>query len=78
MRIGTFVWIFIQKKRSNESNTSTNITSSAPEDETDLLILSKHASLLEQLKNIKGPKLLHVITTKGKGLKKAEEDQVKY
>ncbi len=33
---------------------------------------------LEKLKNIKGPKLLHVITTKGKGLKKAEEDQVKY
>lgn len=30
------------------------------------------------LKKIKGPKFLHVITTKGKGLKKAEEDQVKY
>ena len=33
---------------------------------------------LERLKKIKGPKFLHVITTKGKGLKKAEEDQVKY
>ncbi|MGI0107331.1 1-deoxy-D-xylulose-5-phosphate synthase [Salinimicrobium sp. WS361] len=33
---------------------------------------------LEALKKIKGPKFLHVITTKGKGLKKAEEDQVKY
>lgn len=32
----------------------------------------------EELKNVKGPKFLHVITTKGKGLKKAEEDQVKY
>ncbi len=32
----------------------------------------------EELKNIAGPKFLHVITTKGKGLKKAEEDQVKY
>ncbi|QED38615.1 1-deoxy-D-xylulose-5-phosphate synthase [Antarcticibacterium arcticum] len=32
----------------------------------------------EELKNIEGPKFLHVITTKGKGLKKAEEDQVKY
>jgi 1-deoxy-D-xylulose-5-phosphate synthase len=32
----------------------------------------------EVLKKIKGPKFLHVITTKGKGLKKAEEDQVKY
>ncbi len=30
------------------------------------------------LKKLKGPKFLHVITTKGKGLKKAEEDQVKY
>ncbi len=35
-------------------------------------------SILEQLKNIEGPKFLHVITKKGKGLKKAEEDQVKY
>ncbi len=33
---------------------------------------------LERLKTVKGPKLLHVITTKGKGLKQAEEDQVKY
>lgn len=33
---------------------------------------------LERLKQISGPKLLHIITTKGKGLKKAEEDQVVY
>ena len=33
---------------------------------------------LERLKNIDGPKLLHIITTKGKGLKKAEENQVVY
>ena len=33
---------------------------------------------LERLKNVDGPKFLHVITTKGKGLKKAEENQVKY
>ncbi|MCH9660937.1 MAG: 1-deoxy-D-xylulose-5-phosphate synthase [Bacteroidetes bacterium] len=33
---------------------------------------------MERLKKIEGPKLLHVITTKGKGLKQAEEDQVKY
>ncbi|HET8886036.1 MAG TPA: 1-deoxy-D-xylulose-5-phosphate synthase [Salinimicrobium sp.] len=31
-----------------------------------------------KLKKIKGPKFLHVITKKGKGLKNAEEDQVKY
>ena len=33
---------------------------------------------LEHLKEIEGPKFLHVITRKGKGLKKAEEDQVIY
>ncbi|KAB8151518.1 1-deoxy-D-xylulose-5-phosphate synthase [Kordia sp. TARA_039_SRF] len=33
---------------------------------------------LERLKSVSGPKFLHVITTKGKGLQKAEEDQVKY
>lgn len=33
---------------------------------------------LEELKQIKGPKFLHVVTKKGKGLKQAEEDQVKY
>jgi 1-deoxy-D-xylulose-5-phosphate synthase len=33
---------------------------------------------LERLKAINGPKLLHIITTKGKGLKKAEENQVVY
>ena len=35
-------------------------------------------SELERLKSIKGPKLLHIITTKGKGLRQAEEDQVRY
>ncbi len=35
-------------------------------------------SELKRLKTVKGPKFLHVITTKGKGLKQAEEDQVKY
>ncbi|MFQ3182437.1 MAG: 1-deoxy-D-xylulose-5-phosphate synthase [Polaribacter sp.] len=40
--------------------------------------LPKILSELERLKTIKGPKFLHVITTKGKGLQKAEEDQVTY
>ena len=35
-------------------------------------------TIFEKLKKISGPKFLHVITTKGKGLKKAEENQVKY
>ena len=33
---------------------------------------------LKRLKNKKGPKFLHVITTKGKGLIQAEKDQVTY
>ncbi len=33
---------------------------------------------LKRLKNKKGPKFLHVITTKGKGLPQAEKDQVTY
>ena len=33
---------------------------------------------LERLKLVQGPKLLHVLTKKGKGLKQAEQDQVKY
>jgi 1-deoxy-D-xylulose-5-phosphate synthase len=39
----------------------------------DLLIQT-----LQKLKNIKGPKFLHVITTKGKGLPQAEKDQITY
>lgn len=33
---------------------------------------------LERLKTVKGPKFLHIITTKGKGLRQAEENQVTY
>lgn len=33
---------------------------------------------LSRLKKIKGPKFLHIVTTKGKGLKQAEENQVQY
>ena len=33
---------------------------------------------LNRLKAVKGPKFLHLITTKGKGLKQAEDNQVKY
>lgn len=35
-------------------------------------------NLLEDLKNIKGPKLLHVLTKKGKGFKQAELNQTKF
>ena len=40
--------------------------------------LPKLISELKRLKSVKGPKFLHVITTKGKGLKQAEDNQVKY
>ncbi|MEI6864943.1 1-deoxy-D-xylulose-5-phosphate synthase [Flavicella sp.] len=33
---------------------------------------------LQRLQKIKGPKFLHIVTTKGKGLKKAEQEQIKY
>lgn len=33
---------------------------------------------LRRLKQVPGPKFLHVITTKGKGLRQAEEDQITY
>ena len=35
-------------------------------------------TVFKKVKNKKGPKLIHVITKKGKGLKLAEEDQIKY
>ena len=52
-----------------------NFNYSGPIDGHDL---PKLIDELERLKTVKGPKFLHVITTKGKGLKQAEENQVKY
>ena len=52
-----------------------NFDYSGPIDGHDLPLL---LSELERLKTVKGPKFLHIITTKGKGLKQAELDQVKY
>ncbi len=54
---------------------SLNFDYSGPIDGHDIFAL---ISEFERLKKVKGPKFLHVITTKGKGLQKAEEDQVKY
>lgn len=52
-----------------------NFNYSGPIDGHDLnLVISE----LERLKNVPGPKVLHVITTKGKGLRQAEENQVVY
>lgn len=52
-----------------------NFNYSGPIDGHDL---NQIISELERLKTVKGPKFLHIITTKGKGLKQAEENQVKY
>ncbi|UII77422.1 1-deoxy-D-xylulose-5-phosphate synthase [Flagellimonas sp. HMM57] len=52
-----------------------NLNYSGPIDGHDI---HKLVSELQRLKSVEGPKLLHIITTKGKGLKKAEENQVVY
>ena len=52
-----------------------NFEYSGPIDGHNLKVLIAE---LERLKSVSGPKLLHIITTKGKGLKKAEENQVVY
>ncbi|MFZ0597380.1 MAG: 1-deoxy-D-xylulose-5-phosphate synthase [Flavobacterium sp.] len=61
--------------RQNNMIKSLNFDYSGPIDGHDLPALIKE---LKRLKNIKGPKFLHIVTTKGKGLQQAEENQVKY
>ncbi|UYW00850.1 1-deoxy-D-xylulose-5-phosphate synthase [Flavobacterium agricola] len=61
--------------RANNIIKALNFDYSGPIDGHDIEGLIKE---LNRLKQIKGPKFLHVITTKGKGLKQAEEDQVLY
>lgn len=52
-----------------------NFDYTGPIDGHDLNAIIKE---LKRLKTVKGPKFLHVMTTKGKGLKQAEENQVIY
>lgn len=54
---------------------SLNFDYSGPIDGNDIFAVLQE---LKRLQKIKGPKFLHLITTKGKGLQQAEEDQVKY
>ena len=61
--------------RQNNMIKSLNFDYSGPIDGNDLFAV---VAELKRLNTIKGPKFLHIITTKGKGLKQAEEDQVKY
>ncbi len=52
-----------------------NLNYSGPMDGHDLPLLLTE---LKRLKSLRGPRLLHVITTKGKGLEQAEKNQVAY
>lgn len=61
--------------RQNNMIKSLNFDYSGPIDGHDILGLVKE---LARLQKIKGPKFLHIITTKGKGLQQAEENQVQY
>jgi 1-deoxy-D-xylulose-5-phosphate synthase len=54
---------------------SLNFDYSGPIDGHDIFALVKE---LKRLQKIKGPKFLHIITTKGKGLQQAEDNQVVY
>lgn len=61
--------------RQNNMIKSLNFDYSGPIDGNDIFAVIKE---LKRLQKIKGPKFLHLITTKGKGLQQAEENQVKY
>lgn len=61
--------------KENNMISSLNFAYSGPVDGHNLDALIGE---LQRLKDIPGPRFLHIITTKGKGLKQAEHDQVKY
>ncbi len=61
--------------RQNNMIKSLNFDYSGPIDGHDIQAVIQE---LERLKKIKGPKFLHIITTKGKGLQQAEDNQVQY
>jgi 1-deoxy-D-xylulose-5-phosphate synthase len=61
--------------RKNNMIKSLNFDYSGPIDGHDVFAVIKE---LKRLQKIKGPKFLHIITTKGKGLQQAEDNQVQY
>ncbi|MDN3671754.1 1-deoxy-D-xylulose-5-phosphate synthase [Flavobacterium branchiarum] len=61
--------------KKNNMIKSLNFDYSGPINGHDIFELIKE---LKRLKNIKGPKFLHIVTTKGKGLQQAEDNQVQY
>ena len=64
-----------KNSRKNNMIRSLNFDYSGPINGHDISAVIRE---LKRLQKIKGPKFLHIITTKGKGLQQAEEDQVKY
>ena len=61
--------------KKNNMIKSLNFDYSGPIDGHDIFAVIQE---LKRLKKVKGPKFLHIITTKGKGLQQAEENQVQY
>ncbi|MDD2635270.1 MAG: 1-deoxy-D-xylulose-5-phosphate synthase [Bacteroidales bacterium] len=83
-RLGADVQGFTQKidnaiksiiMRNSNLFESLNIRYFGPVDGHDVVLLTK---LLEDIKSIPGPKLLHIITKKGKGFKAAETNQTQW
>ena len=72
---------YLTKVKTNKSLAKNNIIRALNFDYSGPIDGHDFPSLLKELKRLQkkeGPKFLHVVTTKGKGLKKAEQDQVKY
>ena len=69
-RVNNMLKSFVMK--SSNLFESLNIRYFGPVDGHDVIYLAK---VLQDMQTIKGPKLLHCITTKGKGFKQAEKDQ---
>jgi 1-deoxy-D-xylulose-5-phosphate synthase len=61
--------------RQNNMIRSLNFDYTGPIDGHNLEVL---VAELKRQKSLTGPRFLHIVTTKGKGMKLAEEDQVKY
>ena len=61
--------------KENNMIKSLNFDYSGPIDGHNIFALVKE---LKRLQEIKGPKFLHILTTKGKGLQQAEDNQVQY
>jgi len=70
-----FEKVKVNQHTENNIFQSLNLTYSGPIDGHDLTVLEEH---LEAQRQLKGPRMLHIVTTKGKGLPSAESDQVRF